>query len=102
MRIFTSIFVLYSLLFSTFAFAGLLNINPSTVEAESWTILDSQSGQTIAEHNSHAQRSPALLTKMMVAYIAIKEINAGRLNKNEILTATAVVNTVQSDESQMY
>ena len=102
MRIFTSIFVLYSLLFSTFAFAGLLNINPSTVEAESWTILDSQSGQTIAEHNSHAQRAPASLTKMMVAYIAIKEINAGRLNKNEILTATAVVNTVQSDESQMY
>lgn len=88
--------------FSTFIYAGLLNINPATVEAESWTILDTQTGQIIAEHNSHAQRAPASLTKMMTAYIALKEIKAGRLNKNEIITATPIVNIVQSDESQMF
>lgn len=82
--------------------ATLLNINPLSVESEAWTVLDPQSGQIIAEHNSHVKRAPASLTKMMVAYIALKEINAGKLNKNEILTATAVVNTVQWDESQMY
>ncbi len=38
----------------------------------------------------------------MVAYIAFKEIEAGRLSLNEIITATSVVNTVQWDESQMY
>ncbi|OTG91846.1 D-alanyl-D-alanine carboxypeptidase PBP6B [Acinetobacter sp. ANC 3813] len=87
---------------STIANAALLNINPETVEAEAWTILDPQSGQVIAEHNSHVQRAPASLTKMMVAYIALKEIQAGRLDKNEVLTATPVVNIVQWDESQMY
>lgn len=87
---------------STIANAALLNINPATVEAEAWTILDPQSGQIIAEHNSHVQRAPASLTKMMVAYVALKEIKAGRLNKNEVLTATPVVNMVQWDESQMY
>ncbi len=87
---------------STVANAALLNINPETVEAEAWTILDPQSGQVIAEHNSHVQRAPASLTKMMVAYIALKEIKAGHLNKNEVLTATPVVNVVQWDESQMY
>lgn len=102
MRIFATIFALFSLVFSTLSFASLLNINPSTVEAESWTILDTQSGQTIAEYNSHVQRAPASMTKMMVAYITLKEIKAGHLNKNEILTATDVVNTVQWDESQMY
>lgn len=75
---------------------------PETVEAEAWTILDPQSGQVIAEHNSHVQRAPASLTKMMVGYIALKEIQAGHLRKDEILTATPVVQIVQWDESQMY
>ena len=38
----------------------------------------------------------------MVAYIALKEIEAGKLRKEDILTATPVVNTVMRDESQMY
>ena len=91
-----------SLLCSTFVNAALLNINPLSIDAESWTILDTQSGQTIAEHNSHVRRAPASMTKMMVAYIAFKEIKAGHLRKDEILTATPVVGLVQWDESQMY
>ncbi|HCK64223.1 MAG TPA: D-alanyl-D-alanine carboxypeptidase, partial [Acinetobacter radioresistens] len=38
----------------------------------------------------------------MVAYIALKEIENGKLNRNEILTATSVVKMVMWDESQMY
>ncbi|RKG47160.1 D-alanyl-D-alanine carboxypeptidase [Acinetobacter cumulans] len=87
---------------STITHAALLNIKPETVEAEAWTILDPQSGQVIAEHNSHLQRAPASLTKMMVAYITLKEIQAGHLRKDEVLTATPVVKLVQWDESQMY
>ena len=87
---------------STITHATLLNINPETVEAEAWSILDPQSGQVIAEHNSHVKRAPASLTKMMVAYIALKEIKAGHLNKDEVLTATPIVQVVQWDESQMY
>nr|WP_171525440.1 D-alanyl-D-alanine carboxypeptidase PBP6B [Acinetobacter junii] len=84
------------------AHASLLKIAPETVEAQAWSIVDAQSGQIIAEHNSHVQRAPASLTKMMVAYIALKEIEAGKLRKEDILTATPVVNTVMWDESQMY
>ncbi|NWK76226.1 D-alanyl-D-alanine carboxypeptidase [Acinetobacter sp. SwsAc6] len=87
---------------STITHAALLNIKPESVEAEAWTILDPQSGQVIAEHNSHLQRAPASLTKMMVAYITLKEIQAGHLRKDEVLTATPVVKLVQWDESQMY
>lgn len=102
MKTIISFFVLFSVFISTCVNASLLNIDPNSVEAESWTILDAQSGQTIAEHNSHVQRAPASMTKMMVAYIAFKEIQAGRLKKEEVLTATPVVNIVQWDESQMY
>ncbi len=56
----------------------------------------------IAEHNSHVQRAPASLTKMMVAYIVLKDIQAGKLDRHEILTATPVVEQVMWDESQMY
>lgn len=102
LKIILSLCFFLSFLCSTFANAALLKIDPLSVEAEAWTILDPQSGQVIAEHNSNVQRAPASLTKMMVAYIALKEISAGKLNKNEILTATPVVNIVQWDESQMY
>ena len=102
LKIITALVVFLSLFCSTFANANLLNIDPLSVESEAWTILDPQTGQVIAEHNSHVKRAPASLTKMMVGYIALKEIKAGKLDKNEILTATPVVNTVQWDESQMY
>lgn len=102
MKIFISFIVFLSVFVSTVVNAALLNIDPASVEAEAWTVLDAQSGQTIAEYNSHVQRAPASMTKMMVAYIAFKEIQAGRLKKEELLTATPVVNVVQWDESQMY
>lgn len=85
-----------------FAHANLLNIAPESVEAQAWSIIDAQSGQIISEHNSHVQRAPASLTKMMVAYIALKEIEAGKLRKEDVITATPVVNTIMWDESQMY
>jgi len=87
---------------SAISHAALLNINPESVEAEAWTILDSQTGQTIASHNEDLQRAPASLTKMMVAYITLKQIQAGKLDKNEVITATSIVNMVMWDESQMY
>lgn len=102
MKSFIYLFAFFSFLCSTLANASLLNIVPESVEAEAWTIVDAHSGQVIAEHNSHVQRAPASLTKMMVAYIALKEIQAGKLRKDEVLTATPVVNMVQWDESQMY
>ena len=76
------VLTILSILCSTLTQAALLNIVPQSVEAEAWTILDPQSGQVIAEHNSHMQRAPASMTKMMVAYIAFKEIEAGRLSLN--------------------
>ena len=96
------VIALCAMLCSSLVNATLLNIQPESVEAEAWTIIDTESGQVIAEHNSHVQRAPASLTKMMVAYITLKEIQAGRLNPQEILTATHVVDLVQPDESQMH
>lgn len=102
MKLITSLLALFSALICTLSHANLLNINPASVEAESWIILDVQTGQTLASSQAHLQRAPASLTKMMTAYIVLKEIKAGRLDRNEILTAGPIVKTIQWDESQMY
>ncbi|MGE8625381.1 D-alanyl-D-alanine carboxypeptidase family protein [Acinetobacter schindleri] len=102
MKFIASLIATLCFFMSAISHAALLNINPESVEAEAWIILDSQTGQTIASHNENLQRAPASLTKMMVAYITLKEIQAGKLDKNEVITATSVVNMVMWDESQMY
>lgn len=90
-----------AVLCTNLAYASLLTIQPESVEAEAWTIVDTHSGQVIAEHNSQVHRAPASLTKMMVAYIVLKDIAAGKIDQTEVLTASNIVATVQADESQM-
>lgn len=92
---------LLGLLCCTLVHADVLNIAPESVDAEAWLILDTHSGQVIAQHRADVQRAPASLTKMMVAYIALKEIQAGRLSLNEVITASNVVQQVKTDESRM-
>lgn len=94
--------VIITLLFTSFLHASVLNIAPESVDAAAWIIYDPQSEQVIAEHQSHVQRAPASLTKMMVAYITLKEIQAGRLKTTDIITASNIVHVVQPDESQMF
>ncbi|WP_151709503.1 D-alanyl-D-alanine carboxypeptidase family protein [Acinetobacter brisouii] len=102
MKRFISWFAGLGMLCTSFTQAAILNIDPESVPAAAWTIYDPQSGQTLAEYNSHAQRAPASLTKMMVAYITLKEIKAGKLKKSDVIIANNVVHVVQPDESQMF
>lgn len=87
--------------FFNYSNAAILNIAPESVEAESWIILDPQTNQIIAEHNSQAQRAPASLTKLMVAYLTLQAIHSGQLKTTDLITASKVVNGVKSDESKM-
>lgn len=102
MKLYSALLIIFSFFIVNITHASLFEVAPESLEAEAWTVLDPQSGQVITEHNSHVQRAPASLTKMMVAYIVLKDIQAGKINKNEVITATPIVNVVQWDESQMY
>lgn len=84
-----------------FGHAVVLNIQPNSVNAQAWVVYDPQTKQVITEHNSHQQRAPASLTKMMVAYIVLQEIQSGRLSKEQQIPVTSIVEQVQDDESQM-
>lgn len=84
------------------AHATVLDIDPATVEAASWIIVDPQTHQTIAGYQVDQQRSPASLTKMMVAYLTLQAVQHGKLSANQLITAGSTIDSVQSDESQMH
>lgn len=52
---------------------------PPTINATSYLLIDSASNKILVEHNTHDQKPPASLTKIMTAYLAEQEISAGRI-----------------------
>lgn len=102
---YTTVALLGSLFVSYFsissAHSAVLKIQPSSVQAQAWLIYDPQTQQIISEHNSHQRRAPASLTKMLVAYIVLQDIKAGKLNAQQQITVSKIVEQVQDDESQL-
>jgi D-alanyl-D-alanine carboxypeptidase len=58
--------------------AGLLAVGPGTARAAS-LVVDVETGQVIASDAANRSWYPASLTKMMTVYVALSEIEAGRL-----------------------
>lgn len=88
-------------LFISSTHSAVLNIQPSSVSAQAWLIYDPQTQQIISEHNSHQRRAPASLTKMLVAYIVLQDIKAGKLTLEQKITVSKIVEQVKDDESQL-
>lgn len=61
---------------------------PPSGNASSYILMDYNSGRVLAEHNPDEQVEPASLTKMMTAYIAGEEIQAGHIRlSDEVLVS---------------
>ena len=54
-----------------------------TIDATSYLLMDATSGKVLVEQNSHEWVPPASLTKIMTAYVAEQEIEAGRLSEDD-------------------
>jgi D-alanyl-D-alanine carboxypeptidase (penicillin-binding protein 5/6) len=59
-----------------------------TVAAKSYLLIDFDSGQILAEKDVDAQVEPASITKMMTAYVVFKELAAGSLQLNDMVTVS--------------
>ena len=59
---------------------------PPQLAAKSYVLMDGESGQVLVENNGDA--CAAGLTKLMTAYIATKEIEAGRIGENDLVTVS--------------
>ncbi len=79
--------IVVACLVSVPAFA-VVTPNPPQLQAKGFVLMDFQSGAIIAEKNGRGELAPASLTKIMTAYVVGQEINAGRLNWEDIVTVS--------------
>ena len=58
---------------------------PPTINADSYLLVDFDTGAVLVEHNPDLQLPPASLTKLMTAYILAQEVELGRLGLNDVV-----------------
>lgn len=75
-------------IFFCLCLSGLAHAQPiipasPDLAATAWVLMDSATGELIAESNATEALAPASLTKLMTAYLAFEEVAAGRMSMDE-------------------
>ncbi|MEX0614336.1 MAG: D-alanyl-D-alanine carboxypeptidase family protein, partial [Methylophaga sp.] len=73
---------------STTSFAGAVVPNPvaPSIAAESYILMDHDSGKILAENESNTRLPPASITKLMTSYVVSHELEAGNIKlEDEVL-----------------
>ncbi|MDA8477973.1 D-alanyl-D-alanine carboxypeptidase DacA [Citrobacter sp. Awk 4] len=76
------------------------------IDAESYILIDYNSGKVLAEQNADMRRDPASLTKMMTSYVIGQAMKAGKFKETDLVTvgndAWATGNPVFKGSSLMF
>lgn len=76
------------------------------IDAESYILIDYNSGKVLAEQNADARRDPASLTKMMTSYVIGQAMKVGKFKETDLVTigndAWATGNPVFKGSSLMF
>jgi len=59
--------------------------SPPAINADSYLLIDFDTGEVLVEHNADVQLPPASLTKLMTAYILAQEVELGRLSLDDLV-----------------
>ncbi|HEK1095167.1 TPA: D-alanyl-D-alanine carboxypeptidase DacA [Proteus mirabilis] len=86
-RLFSATFILLAISHHAIADDTLKTMIPAVpnIEAESYILIDYNSGKVLAEKNADVRRDPASLTKMMTSYVIGQAIRAGTISNNDIV-----------------
>jgi serine-type D-Ala-D-Ala carboxypeptidase (penicillin-binding protein 5/6) len=68
-----------SLLASAPAAPAAAGAEPPTLDARAWALIDARSGDVLASHGASRRLSIASTTKLMTAYVALRELPPGKL-----------------------
>ena len=78
--------LLAGLAFPFIAAANAALVPPApTINADSYLLIDFDTGAVLVEHNADLQLPPASLTKLMTAYILAEEVALGRLALDDVV-----------------
>lgn len=75
-------------------------IKPPKINANSYVLMEANSGRILSSAEVDTQYPPASLTKMMTAYIIEHEINAGRMTMDDMVPIS--VKAWKTDGSRMF
>ncbi|AWR60818.1 serine-type D-Ala-D-Ala carboxypeptidase [Proteus mirabilis] len=86
-RLFSATIILLAISHHAIADDTLKTMIPAVpnIEAESYILIDYNSGKVLAEKNADVRRDPASLTKMMTSYVIGQAIRAGKISNNDIV-----------------
>ncbi|ARA21010.1 D-alanyl-D-alanine carboxypeptidase DacA [Proteus mirabilis] len=86
-HLFSATFILLAISHHAIADDTLKTMIPAVpnIEAESYILIDYNSGKVLAEKNADVRRDPASLTKMMTSYVIGQAIRAGKISNNDIV-----------------
>jgi len=77
------------LLLATASASAQLQVAPPSLAAESWLLLDLQSGQTIAQRAAAERIEPGPLTQLMTAHVVFEAIKQKQLTLDQALPVSA-------------
>lgn len=92
-RTYTVVIALFSALLSTGAFATpqpqpIPIPSPPRLGADSYTLVDYNSGRVLVADNVNKRHDPASLTKMMTAYVVFSELKSGHIAMDDMVTVS--------------
>lgn len=89
-KLVVNVFALFGLLFSVCGIAAVVAPVPAppTLAAKSYILMDFNSGRILAARDTDKSVEPASITKIMTAYVVYKEIEAGRLQMQDMVTVS--------------
>lgn len=78
----------FVLLFSSLLVAAQPSLIPAApkLSAQSWILLDADSGEVITEHNADERLPPASLTKLMTSYVVSYWLENGQIQNDDLVT----------------
>ncbi|WP_444984170.1 D-alanyl-D-alanine carboxypeptidase family protein [Halomonas mongoliensis] len=59
--------------------------SPPRLAANSWILMDADSGRVLVEHNADERLPPASLTKLMTAYLVERELDRGNISMSDMV-----------------
>ncbi|KVO51398.1 peptidase [Burkholderia ubonensis] len=77
-------------------------VPPPGVNARSWVLVDATSNTVLASGNADERVEPASLTKLMTAYLVFEALDKKKISMEQIVTPSAAVRRVGTDESRMF
>lgn len=83
-------------------FLSHLAVFAQNIEAQSWVLFNATSGEILGAYEADKKSSPASLTKVLTAYVVLKEIKDARLSLQTHIKVPGLVLQTRPEESQMY